>query len=63
MIASASASDWPPLPRADWADTVATLHMWTQVVGKVRLALSPPVNHWWHITPRRRRGLTTTLMP
>ena len=64
MIASASASDWPPLPRADWADTIATLHMWTQVVGKVRLALSPPVNHWWHITLRpTARGLTTTPMP
>jgi len=38
---------WPALPLAEWADTYATLHMWSQVVGKVRLALSPRVNHWW----------------
>src|SRR4051812_16069708 len=63
MIASESASVWPPLS-SDWADTCATLHMWTQVVGKVRLALAPPVNHWWHITLRpTARGLTTTPMP
>src|SRR4051812_9751442 len=63
MIASESASVWPPLS-SDWADTCATLHMWTQVVGKVRLALTPPVNHWWHITLRpTARGLTTTPMP
>src|SRR5882672_2295484 len=55
---------WPALPLAAWADTYATLHMWTQIVGKVRLALAPPVNHWWHVsldvTPR---GLTTRAMP
>jgi hypothetical protein len=42
-------SDWPELPLAAWKDTYATLHMWTQIVGKARLALSPPVNHWWHV--------------
>jgi hypothetical protein len=58
------AAAWPPLPLAHWADTYATLHMWTQVVGKVRLALAPPVNHWWHITLLPTpRGLTTTAMP
>jgi hypothetical protein len=36
---------WPALPLDAWRDTYATLHMWTQIVGKVRLALSPPVNH------------------
>jgi hypothetical protein len=57
-------SEWPPLPRAAWADTCATLHMWTQVVGKIRLALAPPVNHWWHVTLAvTSRGLTTSPMP
>jgi hypothetical protein len=55
---------WPALPLADWQDTYATLHMWTQIVGKVRLALSPPINHWWqvtlYVTPR---GLTTSTIP
>ena len=55
---------WPVLPLASWRDTCATLHMWTQVVGKIRLALTPLVNHWWnvplYVTPR---GLTTAKMP
>jgi hypothetical protein len=55
---------WPQLSYADWAETYATLHRWTQIVGKVRLALSPPLNHWWqstlYITPR---GLTTSAIP
>jgi hypothetical protein len=55
---------WPALPLAAWADTCATLHMWTQIVGKIRLALAPPVNHWWHITLHvTPRGLTTRAMP
>jgi hypothetical protein len=41
---------WPSLPFEAWQDTYATLHMWTQIVGKIRLVLSPPVNHWWHVT-------------
>ena len=57
-------SPWPALPSAEWADTYATLHMWTQVVGKIRLALAPPVNHWWHVTLLvTARGLTTSPMP
>jgi hypothetical protein len=53
---------WPIL--ADWADTQATLHMWTQVVGKIRMVLSPPVNHWWHVTLYvTARGLSTSPMP
>ena len=40
---------WPELPLASWSDTAATLHMWTQIVGKVRMALAPPVNHFWHV--------------
>jgi hypothetical protein len=55
---------WPSLPLAAWQDTYQTLHMWTQIVGKVRLALSPPLNHWWatalYVTPR---GLTTSAIP
>ena len=55
---------WPALPLAEWKDTYATLHMWTQIVGKVRLALCPPINHWWstalYVTAR---GLTTSPMP
>jgi len=41
---------WPPLPYEEWKDTYDTLHMWTQIVGKVRMELSPFVNHWWHVT-------------
>jgi len=55
---------WPALPLAKWKDTYATLHMWMQIVGKVRLALCPNVNHWWgtafYVTAR---GLTTSPMP
>lgn len=40
---------WPPLPVADWIDTRDTLHRWTQIVGKVRMANAPHVNHWWHV--------------
>jgi hypothetical protein len=55
---------WPSLPFAAWQDTYATLHMWTQIVGKIRLALSPPVNHWWHVTLYvTSRGLTTSPIP
>jgi hypothetical protein len=54
---------WPELPLAEWKDTYDTLHRWTQIIGKIRLALTPPVNHWWnstlYITPR---GLTTFSM-
>lgn len=51
---------WPALPISAWADTCATLHMWTQIAGKVRLALAPPINHWWHVTLTvTARGLTT----
>ena len=54
---------WPVLTLADWEDTRATVHMWTQIVGKVRLALEPPLNHWWQVTLYvSARGLTTSLM-
>lgn len=44
------ASDWPALPLDDWQDTYATLHLWAQMVGKLRLALSEWINHYCHIT-------------
>src|SRR4051795_624700 len=54
---------WPPLPLAEWQDTKDTLHLWTQIVGKVRLALTPMVNHWWQVPLYvSARGLTTSLM-
>jgi hypothetical protein len=57
-------SAWPDLHYADWADTCATLHLWTQIVGKVRLATTPWLNHSWHITLYvTSRGLTTSPMP
>jgi hypothetical protein len=55
---------WPELPYDAWAPTLDTLHMWTQVVGKVRLALSPYANHWWQVPLYvGARGLTTTAIP
>ncbi|HSK19960.1 MAG TPA: DUF5996 family protein [Longimicrobiales bacterium] len=52
------------LPYHDWRPTLETLHMWTQVVGKIQLALAPPVNHWWHIAQHvTARGLTTGPLP
>lgn len=55
---------WPSLPLAAWQDTYETLHLWTQIVGKIRMALAPKINHWWHstlyVTPR---GLTTSTIP
>jgi len=55
---------WPPLPYEPWKDTYATLHMWTQIVGKLRVALSPNVNHWWHSAMYvTSRGLSTSAIP
>ncbi len=55
---------WPPLPLAKWQPTYETLHMWTQIVGKTRLALAPMQNHWWQVTLYPTpRGLTTGAMP
>jgi hypothetical protein len=55
---------WPALHLAEWKDTRATLHMWTQIVGKIRLELTPLLNHWWnvplYVSPR---GLTTSIIP
>jgi hypothetical protein len=55
---------WPELPLNAWKDTYATLHMWTQIVGKVRLALSPKINHWWQVPLYvTALGLTTSPIP
>ena len=55
---------WPSLTLESWKDTYATLHMWTQIVGKVRMALTPPVNHWWNVPLYvSSRGLTTSTIP
>jgi len=54
---------WPELPYAAWRDTCATLHLWTQIVGKIRLAAMPWLNHSWHVTLRvSARGLRTPLI-
>ena len=60
-MTAASAQRWPELPYATWKDTRDTLHLWTQVVGKVRLALTPWLNHSWHVALYvTARGLTTS---
>ena len=43
-------AQWPDLPFAAWAATCDTLHLWTQIVGKVRIATTPLINHWWNAT-------------
>jgi uncharacterized protein DUF5996 len=61
---SLNQDSWPELPLEAWQDTYATLHMWTQIVGKVRLALSPRINHWWEVALYvNARGLTTSAIP
>jgi hypothetical protein len=55
---------WPPLPLKEWQDTYTTLHMWTQIVGKIRMTASPSLNQWWHVTLYvSPRGLTTGPIP
>jgi hypothetical protein len=62
--AEARAEVWPSLPLEEWADTYATLHLWTQIVGKIRLVQSPRVNHFWQVPLYvSARGLTTTAIP
>ena len=58
-----TSNPWPELPLAEWKDTFETLHMWTQIVGKIRLKLTPLENHWWNVTLYvTPRGLTTSIM-
>lgn len=55
---------WPDITLAEWRDTRETVHLWTQIVGKVRLALAPSQNHWWHVPFYvNTRGLTTSPIP
>lgn len=55
---------WPSLRVEDWTDTRDTLHMWTQIVGKIRMAHMPMINHWWQVTLYvSPRGLTTAAVP
>jgi hypothetical protein len=56
--------NWPPLPLDEWRETRDTLHMWTQIAGKIRMALTPTINHWWNVPLYvSARGLTTTSIP
>ena len=60
----AGTDPWPSLPLEEWKETKDTLHMWTQIVGKIRLAQTPLVNHWWNVPLYvTARGLTTSPMP
>jgi len=55
---------WPELPLGSWQDTYDTLHMWTQIVGKIRMTLTPLINHYWNATLYvSARGLTTSAIP
>lgn len=61
---SAATTSWPSLRVEDWAPTRDTLHMWTQIVGKIRMAHTPLMNHWWQVTLYvSPRGLTTSTIP
>jgi hypothetical protein len=61
---SASQAPWPELPTATWRETYATLHLWTQIIGKIRLVRSPWLNHSWHVALYvTARGLTTSPIP
>jgi hypothetical protein len=63
-ITPLNANVWPELRWQDWCATADTLHMWTQIVGKVRLALSPLQAHWWNVPLYvSARGLSTSAMP
>jgi hypothetical protein len=63
VVAEDHSKAWPDLTLSAWEDTRDTFHMWTQVVGKIRLALEPMINHWWQVPLYvSARGLTTSLM-
>src|SRR5438552_5056698 len=63
-LSAATTDDWPALPLEEWEPTYHTLHMWTQIVGKIRLGLAPLQNHWWncalYVSPR---GLASSAIP
>jgi len=63
-MSNISKTPWPELPTAAWRDTYATLHLWTQIIGKIRLTKTPWLNHSWHVTLYvTPRGLTTSPVP
>ena len=63
-VTNGSEASWPPLPTEDWKPTLDTLHLWTQIVGKVRMAHTPLMNHWWNVTLYVTPiGLTTSSIP
>src|SRR4051795_13217247 len=63
-MSNISKTPWPELPTAAWRETYATLHLWTQIVGKIRLTKAPWLNHSWHVTLYvTPRGLTTSPVP
>ena len=64
ILLSDTPEAWPALPLASWKDTCDTLHMWMQIAGKVRLALTPLINHWWNVPLYvNSRGLGTSAIP
>jgi hypothetical protein len=64
MKPNSSSTEWPSLPYEEWAATRDTLHLWTQIVGKTRLELCAPQNHWWHVPLYvTARGLGTAVIP
>jgi hypothetical protein len=64
MLSIPEAERWPELPYAAWRDSCATLHLWSQIVGKIRLAQTPWINHSWHVALYlTARGLTTSPIP
>src|SRR5229473_2182447 len=63
-VSNSVSEAWPALPLEDWKPTYHNLHMWTQIVGKVRMALAPKTNHWWNVPLYvSARGLTTSPIP
>src|ERR1700678_2789638 len=63
-VLTSSDEVWPALPQAAWGETCVTLQLWMQIVGKIRLALTPPINHTWNVALYPTvRGLTTSPMP
>jgi len=64
IVTPGSDNGWPRLRAGDWTQTRETVHMWTQIIGKIRMALTPMLNHWWHVTLYvTPRGLSTSKIP
>src|SRR4030088_1569701 len=63
-MSDAARAPWPELPTAAWRETCETLHLWTQIIGKIRLTRAPWLNHSWHVALYvTARGLTTSASP